>query len=248
MRIRTANGRLLAGGRLWAVLVIVMVVLGGSAFGQQKQSGKISSKKGGTASERRTIVPVPDARIMNNTPPEYRLPEIPVEAPRSDNPVPPFNGAGWSPPPFVLPGMPNAPNSGILPGRLPSPGALPPSDPPPVDCEVFCTCQISRQRNENSSSVADCSIPDYTLYVISITKTYTKRSFHNCQDVNKTDVCAGNGGAYTGYKLLFTSNRHSGCDNSELSSYTHRQGDAGLPPTSFGMFTSLSDCNGRYLP
>jgi hypothetical protein len=230
MRIRTANGRLLAVGRLWAVLVIGMVLIGGHAFGQQKQSGTISSKKGSTAPERRTIVPLPDGRFMNNTPPEYRLPEVPVEAPRNDNPSPPLNGGGWSPPPFVLPGMPNAPNSGILPGPLPSPGALPPSESPMIDQHGFCICKWTA----SVSSVSFPPCPNQATETTNFTLNYSAKVWTPVNDHKPLNIIC-----FTGEVLTWSLNHevkwNDGCGGVSIVYYTLYGSGASVPRRCAGL-------------
>ena len=180
MRIRTANGFGLV--RPWSVLVIVLVLVmsGSAAFGQQQQSGQVksSSKKGVTTPELRILPPILELRIMDY--PSYTMPEVLVEGPRNDSPVPNY-GLGWNVPMIVLPSPPGSGGNGsggglggLFPGGLPGSGGIggnggTSSDPStPLEarkCTVTCDCsyEINYSGTESSPGCSELQKFNQTL-------------------------------------------------------------------------------------
>ncbi len=206
MCIRTANGRFLA---CCSFLVVIMFGLVTEAFAQREMGPPQPS--GGEG--RNVILPPGDGNGNSGGNPggfPWWL------QPNGNIPIP---GSGIGNP--------------VGEERRGGSGGAPPQS---KDCDIFCTCQQSIQNQQSTATAPGCTIPDNMLYVISVTKSYTKKSFHECNDVNKTEVCSGTGGTYTGFVLLWTQTLHSGCDDTVITEVLrHRIENGGLPPTNFSI-------------
>ena len=164
MRIRTANGVGLV--RLWMVPVIVLVLVmsGSAAFGQQ--SGQVKNKKVGAATSK-IIKEEPPMRIMtDNSEPSGSNPGggsgggVQGGLGHLDVPAPPY----FSSPIYInLPSPPNSP-SGI---------GVPPSDPPLlIDQYGFCICKWTQVAN--SVSFPPC--PNQATETTNFTLNYTRQN------------------------------------------------------------------------
>ncbi len=252
MRIRTANGQVLAGGRLWAVLVIIMVVIfGGHAFGQvlKPQSGSVRVSKNGKSlmqvgkKSGVELAPVvreisePEMRINGDEiVPMYITEPAEVTAPREQ---PRLNL------PIMLPVMnpPNAPNSQIPVVTPPGGG----SGTPPPNCSTIrlvaaCRCPllVVPEKNTglkmvrfNDAGVQDGYCPTPIIYRTSVMLTtyIGSQSYNSCEHKpTGSEICAA--GAYDTWAADYTWIVDLGCDYPQFNKLVSEHG-VGSPSGSF---------------
>ncbi|MFK0732165.1 MAG: hypothetical protein ACIWVG_13550 [Gloeotrichia echinulata HAB0833] len=202
MRIRTANGFGLV--RPWSVLVIVLVLVmsGSAAFGQQKQSGQVktSSKKSVTVLKQMPGKTRHDAAVPISGKDDTIMGEG-----KNDEPVPndpPDYSRGWNPPMFVLP---SPPGSGG--GSIPGGGSAVPQDPPIMEerC-ISCSCPGDHAGPEFPDPNCSGLHKFYYEYV------YT-HAYDACAESQHTDLHICHSGSITAWKVTGTRYRYSNCSN-----------------------------------
>ncbi|MBD1207395.1 MAG: hypothetical protein H9535_03120 [Ignavibacteria bacterium] len=212
MRIRTANG--VGFVRLCVALVIVLVVMSGSAFGQDKQSGRAikSTTSKNTGVQQRSgmgktnskkdagATPLPVRKELEAT---IQTDPVYVEADRDDNNLKPHEAR--QPPSLITPpGEPANGGSG-LPGGGSGSGSTQPSDPP-----------IMQERCLSCSCPGDYAGPEFPdpncngLHKYYYEWVYT-HSYDACAESQHTDLHICHSGRITAWKFNAIKYRFSNC-------------------------------------
>lgn len=191
MRIRTANGLGLV--RLVVALVITVTVMSGSAFGQDKQSGRVvkpkkatgqnvSAQQSGKKGVVSPVLQVPkeaDVKVQDYSPgTAYVDADGPEDAPRSSAPAftmppDPWNSAGGG--------------SGNAPGGGSSSGSTQPIEPP--DENGGCYCVWEQNKVDKGAYVPGCGyVAEYILHELRFRCTF-KSGGNPCQNFTSQWDC-----------------------------------------------------------
>lgn len=252
MRIRTANG--VGFVRLCVALVIVLVVMSGSAFGQDKQSGRAikSTTSKNTGVQQRSgmgktnskkdagATPLPVRKELEAT---IQTDPVYVEADRDDNNLKPHEAR--QPPSLITPpGEPANGGSG-LPGGGSGSGS---TEPLLVTCSVTCVCSYNSGTITSNQYAPNCTERTYSVQTVTVVKNFEIRAA-DCNTIDKGTICRG-GIGYISYSLTLSETVYPGCGNSPITSVVHTQGDGGgdmsAIPHNVGQVAIGPACNGGY--